>query len=308
MKHGFRHRRSLHLAWLVPLLLSCGDAFAWGLYTHVYFAQLLLWAVPLADPSMRRLLRRFPRLVLAGACLPDLSLMAGSAGAPQLSSTHHWKQLHALLDGARSDAEQALACGYASHLLVDIIAHNHFVPAHEHLWFESQLMTHVAAEWAMDHHVRRQLFARPADLMRSEAPAVVPYVARVFGADQAHVARALTQLGQGEVLLRACRLPQLLHLAGRNLDLRLARRFDRYLSHTARRLPQIERVLAGECPRWLAEVEPREARARVAGASRRALKVCLPLPEDLFQLPLHTPTASEASSAPMVAPASTSLG
>ncbi len=307
MKHGIAPRRPRPLAWLVPLLLSCGDAFAWGLYTHVYFAQLLLWAVPLADPSVRRLLRRFPRLLLAGACLPDLSLMAGRQ-APALASTHHWPQLHALLAGARSDEERALACGYASHLLVDIIAHNHFVPAHEHLWFETRLMTHVAAEWAMDHHVRRQLFARPAALLHSEAGAIVPYVARVFDTGEAPVARALTHLARGERVLRASRLPLALYAAGRRLDLRLARRFDRYLAHTARRLPQIERVLAGECPGWLAEVEPRQARARVAGASKRALTVCLPLPEDLFQLPHHTPTASVASSAPMVAPASTSLG
>ncbi len=28
--------------WLIPLLLWSADAHAWGLYTHVYFAQLLL--------------------------------------------------------------------------------------------------------------------------------------------------------------------------------------------------------------------------------------------------------------------------
>ena len=40
--------------WWIPLLLFSADAHAWGLYTHVYFAQLLLWTTPLADPRFRK--------------------------------------------------------------------------------------------------------------------------------------------------------------------------------------------------------------------------------------------------------------
>ena len=45
------------LLWAVPLLFSSADAWAWGLYTHVYFAQLILWTVPLLDPRFRAALR-----------------------------------------------------------------------------------------------------------------------------------------------------------------------------------------------------------------------------------------------------------
>ena len=65
-----------HWRWFIPLLLWSADAHAWGLYTHVYFAQLLVWAVPLTDPRYRRAVKAFPRLVLAGACLPDLALLS----------------------------------------------------------------------------------------------------------------------------------------------------------------------------------------------------------------------------------------
>jgi len=60
----------------VPLLLFAGDAVAWGLQTHLFFAQQVLFAVPLLDPGIRRAALRFPRLVLSGACLPDLALAA----------------------------------------------------------------------------------------------------------------------------------------------------------------------------------------------------------------------------------------
>ena len=49
---------------LLPL-----DALAWGLDTHLYFAQQALLAAPLADPALQRAVLRLPRFVLAGACL-----------------------------------------------------------------------------------------------------------------------------------------------------------------------------------------------------------------------------------------------
>jgi hypothetical protein len=72
--------------------------------------------------------------------------------------------------------------GYASHLMADIIAHNHFVPAHERLWFESDITTHVAVEWAMDRHVAGHLFSRPADLLEAERDTLIPLMARAFKA------------------------------------------------------------------------------------------------------------------------------
>ncbi|MGH8672120.1 MAG: zinc dependent phospholipase C family protein [Burkholderiales bacterium] len=118
-------------AWIVPLFLYSGSAHAWGLYTHVYFAQLLLWAVPISGICFQRALRRFPGLVLGGACLPDIVLTAKLCGVAGFAAAHGWPSARRLLVAARSDRERALALGYASHLLVDIIAHHDFVPDFE---------------------------------------------------------------------------------------------------------------------------------------------------------------------------------
>lgn len=270
------------LLWLLPLLLTSTDALAWGLYTHVYFAQLLLWAIPLADPALRRLARRHPQLVMAGACLPDVALTARSAGAEALTGSHRWPQLHALMDAARSDAEHAAVLGYASHLMADIIAHNHFVPAHERLWFESDITTHVAVEWAMDRHVADHLFSRPAHLLGDTGSTLTPLMSRAFQCPPERVGQALSTLTRGESWLRSSHLHAGLYHAARLLDRRVQRRFNLYLSHTGRRLGQLGRLLEGELPGWTAEVEPLAARARLDETPNHILRACLPLPEDLF--------------------------
>ena len=94
---------------MLPIALHSADALAWGLYTHVYFAQLLLWAVPLADPRFRRAVRRFPDLLLAGACLPDVSLFSGWVRSEPLAKTHQWVIAQRLLEDVRNDREAALA-------------------------------------------------------------------------------------------------------------------------------------------------------------------------------------------------------
>ena len=51
-----RHRPWFFI--LIPLLLHSAEALAWGLATHLYFSQLLLWAVPLLDPRLRAAAKR----------------------------------------------------------------------------------------------------------------------------------------------------------------------------------------------------------------------------------------------------------
>lgn len=274
--------RRIALLWSVPAVLFAGDALAWGLYTHVYFAQLLIWAVPLADPALRRAVRKCPERLVAGACLPDLALVGRFAGTRAFDASHRWEAAHALLDGARDDESRACAVGAMSHLWVDIIAHNHFVPAHEHLWWNVPMLTHAAAEWAMDRHIAHHLFRPPATLLQADAW-LVDYVARHFDCSPAAAARAIRQLGRAERLLRRSRLPGLLHGAGRLFDRALAARFDYYIRETTRRLPQMNRVLAGEAPVWVADCPPAgTARARIAAHPPELVACRLPLPADLY--------------------------
>jgi len=277
------------IAWLIPLGLYSANAHAWGLFTHIYFAQLLIWSVPLADPRLRRAIKSFPQLVMAGACLPDLSIVAGYARTDAFDANHEWETTEKLFRNAHDDRETALAIGYGSHLLVDVIAHNHFVPAHEIMWLDFPTVTHIAAEWAMDAHIRRHLFAEPQRLLQGQARTLIPYVARHFGCSGEQSRAAITYLAEGDGWLRRGRIPQLLYQVARRIDRPLRRRFDNYIGATAELLPQLERVLAGETPFLCAEAACRlSAQRRVGQHRKRQIELRLPLPRDLFQVANET--------------------
>ncbi len=277
-----RRMKRRHLLWLLPLLTTAADAWAWGLYTHVYFAQALVWLVPVAHPAFAAAARRFPRRVMAGACLPDLALVGPLLRHDAFDVSHDWSTAAEVLAAARSDEDRALALGFASHLLSDIYAHNHFVPAHEIVWADVPVATHAACEWALDHHVAPQLMATPRALLKSEQGAMAGWVAGRFGCRSATAYKAIGALAAADGLLRFSGLPQLAFHAGRLADPRTLRRFGHYLSHTTRHLGQMDRLIAGEAPRWLANPERHQARAELAGMPSRLLRSRLPMPEDVF--------------------------
>ncbi len=272
-----------HWRWTLLLFLYSADAHAWGLYTHVYFAQYLLWAIPLTDPRYYRAVRQFPGLALAGACLPDLALMGKAFGLHNVADSHNWQLAHELRNNADGDAERAIAVGYACHLWVDIIAHNHFVPAHEKMWTNIPLVTHAAAEFAMDHYVCSHVYRRPCELLRTYEQQLADYVSRHFQCGVAQARRALASLSAAEGVLRGSGLPGLCFHAAQAVDKGLQRRFTYYLSETSGRLRQINRILGGETPEWLADPpNPEAAQRRIAGIPRLALRHRIPLPQDFF--------------------------
>ena len=88
----------------LALCILSFDANAWGLATHVHFAQSLTWAIPLSIPALSIAVRRFPAWVLAGACLPDLALFGRRCGTRAFDRNHQWRTARRLLDGAHSVA------------------------------------------------------------------------------------------------------------------------------------------------------------------------------------------------------------
>ncbi|MBU0621306.1 MAG: zinc dependent phospholipase C family protein [Gammaproteobacteria bacterium] len=281
MEKALRHWR-----WLFPLLLFSGDALAWGLYTHVYFAQLLLWAVPLTDPRFRKAVIAYPKLVLAGACLPDLALLSERPWGEPFSTTHQWQRARKLLDDARSDEEYALSLGFVSHLLVDVIAHNHFVPAHEKMWGNVPVLTHAACEWAMDMHIRKQLFAQPGELMDAHRKELADYVAQHFDCPQPIAKRGVGMLAGAENLLRFSCLSELSYRVAGALDGHMQRRFNYYLSETSARLVHIDRILSGEEPVWDAnpDADDPQVRRRIELVTPLQLRHRIPLPQDVFSI------------------------
>lgn len=272
------------VCWIAPLALHSADAWAWGLYTHLYFAQLLLWAIPLADARFRRAARRFPELLLAGACLPDISLFSGWVRDPKLATTHQWSIAQRLLRDADCDEHVALAAGYCSHLLSDIVAHNHFVPTHETLWLNPlPLAVHAASEWAMDAHLSGQLYTRPHRLLRRNLPVIGDFAVRHFGSAPDDARRALRYLAQGEQWLRSSGLHQAAYHGARLMDGGVTRRFDYYVVQTTQRLEQMNRVIAGDAPAWAPEVEcAMAARKHIHTGAPRHSPRFIPLPRDFF--------------------------
>lgn len=237
------------LLWFTPFVGYSAEAQAWGLVTHVYFAHSLLWAMPLLDPRLQRAIHRFPQLVMAGACLPDLAIVS-----PRFNHSHYWENAHQMLANARNDEEMAMAIGYASHLYIDVIAHNHFVPAHEAMWMEGSMITHIGAEWAMDAYLAPLLEHTPSQLLLNHQHALAQFIAPYFNCLPSEAQRTIARLGRADRLLRLSRLPGMIYHGMRLMDKRLFRNFAFYIARTQSALSHIGTLLQGGRPHWEPEL------------------------------------------------------
>ena len=245
-------------------MLLAPDAFAWGLQTHVFLGQWMLAAAPFANPQFRAAVLRLPRLVLAGACLPDLALAGKMQGVGAFKNAHRWSTLRRL--AGAGDEERAIAVGYASHLLADVIAHNRFVPDHEARILHLPHVTHAICEWAMDEHLSRGLHERPADLLLSQMTILAPIAAAAFDCREGMARRTLHVLACAERALRTSPLPRWCGHIVRSLTSDVAPRFDAYIGDAAAMVRRIEGVLRGAEPRWDPEPEPGREMATEAPA------------------------------------------
>ena len=237
------------LCWILPIILYTGDANAWGLVTHLYFAHSLLWAMPALDPRLRKAVENFPDLVMAGACLPDLAIIS-----KHFRTTHDWQHAHNLLNNAQNEEELAIAIGYASHLYVDVIAHNHFVPAHEEMWTESGMIAHIASEWAMDAHLEPLLHTSPSKLINQYLAILTRFVSKEFSCTIKQSRKTLVNLSFWDRVLRTAKIPHLIYISIRIADRRVFKHFVYYISKTQTAISDIGIVLSGERPAWKAEL------------------------------------------------------
>jgi hypothetical protein len=235
--------------WLIPIIFHANEANAWGLVTHVYFAHSLLWAMPLLDPRLRKAIQNFPDLVMAGACLPDLAIIS-----KRYCKTHSWQNAHALLENAKNEEELAIAIGFASHLYIDVIAHNHFVPAHEEMWSDKGMLTHISSEWAMDAHLTPLLSKSPGALLRANAAKLAQFIAPQFNCDIKDTKRLILKLSFWDRVLRAFKIPNAIYHASRILDKRVNKNFIYYIAKTQVAISDIGIVLSGIKPSWEAEL------------------------------------------------------
>ena len=256
------------LPYAAVLALFAPDALAWGLETHLFFAQWVIGALPFADRELRSACARLPGLVLAGACLPDLALAGRALGTPAFRRAHQWSTLRRVAAAPRSDAERALAIGYASHLVSDVIAHNHFVPEHERRIARVPHVTHAIAEFAMDQHLRDALTISPSVALNAHCSAVVDFVAHAFPCGEPLAGRAVRLLARADKALRASRLPCLCRRTVAMFYRDPGYRFDRYVDAVKHHLRHLEAALAGQFVDWTSL--DAEGRRSDAGTERRA--------------------------------------
>lgn len=275
------------LLWCLPWLLQSGSAHAWGLYTHVFIAQWLLWGAPLLDTELRRAVSRYPKLVMAGACMPDLALVGSWVGTQAFERTHCWHNAAEMLAGTQNDEERALMVGFYSHLFADVVAHHHFVPAHELMWGDWPIVVHAISEWSMDAHIRHQVSCSPRELLRSNEAVIVRLLSHHFEITEHQARRAVRLLAQADGVLRGMQLPQWLYRMAIRFDHRIERRFDYFIGQTSTRFTEFNRVLSGELPQpdangGCAQV----AQVRLEQYSYHQIKLGQPLPQDCYFSPV----------------------
>jgi len=229
--------------WWLPCCIYSTDTYAWGLVTHLYFAQSLLWAMPLLDPRLQNAIRRFPELVMAGACLPDLAIISH-----RFRYTHLWENAHHLLQVAQTDEETAIAIGYASHLYIDVIAHHHFVPAHEAMWSKNTMLTHIASEWAMDAYLAPLMNTSPRKLLSQHQAIISKFISPHFRCSENVTNIALQRLARGDGILRLIKLPHIIYGLVRLLDKRISKHFIYYVAKTQVAIGDVGEVLNGKKP------------------------------------------------------------
>lgn len=239
----------IKILWAIPICLYAADSNAWGLFTHIYFSQYLLMATPLLDPKVQQAIKRFPKLVLAGACLPDLAVISKS-----FSTTHQWHISEQMIAYAQTDEELAMAVGYASHLFVDVIAHNHFVPAHEAKWLNKTIMTHIASEWAMDGHISKHIIDPPHRLIKHHIKELTHFVAPHFKLHPKLVKSNLKRLANLDRLLRFSQLSPMLLLGLKIRDKEFVNNLNYYLIKTEHALSHFNNALKGARPKWQPEL------------------------------------------------------
>ncbi len=123
-------------------------ALAWGPGAHIHYALHVLGQLALLAPAVRMLLQKHPNDFLYGTIAADI--IVGKKFAGELYHCHHWEVAFPLLDAAKDERQQAFIYGYLTHLSVDTVAHNYFVPYTTIRSYEAYTLRHTYWEMRYD--------------------------------------------------------------------------------------------------------------------------------------------------------------
>ncbi|MBI3540778.1 MAG: zinc dependent phospholipase C family protein [Deltaproteobacteria bacterium] len=138
----------LFLFFLSLFLFLPQSCWAWGPITHVDFAWEALQQVSTYGALVKTLLQNFPNDFLYGALAADITL--GKDYVDYVHNCHNWRVGFLILNEADDDRQKAAAFGYLSHLAVDIISHNYFVPYKTIRSYPTRTLGHVYWEMRFD--------------------------------------------------------------------------------------------------------------------------------------------------------------
>lgn len=127
------------------------DASAWGPITHVDYAYTALQDLSAYTGVVKELLARFPYDFLYGSLAADITL--GKDYVDYVHNCHNWRVGFLIFNEARekgTERQQSAALGYLSHLAVDIISHNYFVPYKTIRSYPTRTLGHVYWEMRFD--------------------------------------------------------------------------------------------------------------------------------------------------------------
>ena len=160
----------------LAILLSPGDALAWGIGVHLQTGSWILDNLHLLPEMVRTLLAAHPNDYLYGCISADITL--GKKYTHYLRHCHSWRMGCKILDKAVTDGQRACAYGYLSHLAADTVAHSYYVPYKlirtyntvllKHAYWEMRFEAHVAPDvWPLARTIGRKDFSENDNLMRS---------------------------------------------------------------------------------------------------------------------------------------------
>jgi hypothetical protein len=108
------------------ILLSAGDAYAWGPATHARLALDVLGQAALLPATVAAILARHGASYIFGGIAADVVFAKKMSRVRQFC--HHWSTGFRFLELAQDERDQAFAYGYLAHLAADTVAHNKYVP------------------------------------------------------------------------------------------------------------------------------------------------------------------------------------
>ena len=139
---------------VTALLLVPHDAFAWGSGVHLQLGAAVLENLPALRPAVAAVIGAHPFDYLYGCIAADITI--GKKFTHYLLHCHRWQMGLRVLEHAETDARQACAYGYLSHLAADTIAHNYYVPYKLMMSFASLTLKHTYWEMRFETFVDRE--------------------------------------------------------------------------------------------------------------------------------------------------------